>query len=158
MTVRSSALDAPGGPFFYACSARPSELKDGPDVKTTTKRPAAQAATSKQAAAIKAENAAKRQQPHWLKRPMPALASETPPASERLGIANLSQGPPRLLNKAEVCAIAGATFPSVWSWMRQGRFPRSRIVGGKSMWLSTEVEQWLAALPIRKLKGDGEAA
>jgi predicted DNA-binding transcriptional regulator AlpA len=41
--------------------------------------------------------------------------------------------------------------------MPAGKFPRSRIVGGKSMWVSTEIESWMAALPIRRLKGD-EAA
>jgi predicted DNA-binding transcriptional regulator AlpA len=60
----------------------------------------------------------------------------------------------RLLDKADVCAIANVSFPTIWAWMRAGRFPRSRVVGGKSMWLSTEVEQWLAKLPIRALKGD----
>ena len=40
--------------------------------------------------------------------------------------------------------------------MRAGTFPRSRIAGGKSKWLSTEVDAWLAALPVRPLKGDDE--
>jgi predicted DNA-binding transcriptional regulator AlpA len=40
--------------------------------------------------------------------------------------------------------------------MTRGKFPRSRIVGGKSKWLSSEVETWMAALPLRKLKGDAE--
>jgi predicted DNA-binding transcriptional regulator AlpA len=67
--------------------------------------------------------------------------------------------PPRaplvhLLDKAEVCAITNVTFPTIWSWMRAGTFPRSRVVGGKSMWRSDEVEQWLASLPVRALKGD----
>ena len=60
----------------------------------------------------------------------------------------------RLLCKTEVCAIAHATFPSIWAWMRAGHFPRSRIVMGRSMWLSTEIEQWLAGLKLRPLKGD----
>jgi len=60
----------------------------------------------------------------------------------------------RLLDKHEVCAIAGATYPTIWEWMRKDKFPRSRIVGGKSMWVSTEIEGWLAALPVRPLKGD----
>jgi predicted DNA-binding transcriptional regulator AlpA len=60
----------------------------------------------------------------------------------------------RLIGKPEVCAIANATFPSIWSWMRAKKFPRSRIVNGRSMWLSTEIEQWLAGLPVRALKGD----
>ena len=107
---------------------------------------------------MKAAADKKRPQPRWLQRPMPVLEGEPPPTPERLSAANQSQAPPRLLDKTEVCAIANVTFPTVWAWMRAGTFPRSRIVGGKSMWLSTEVEQWLAALPIRKLKGDGEAA
>ena len=64
------------------------------------------------------------------------------------------RGPPRLMSKAEVLAITGVTFPTIWSWMRNGTFPRSRVVGGKSMWRSDEVDAWLGALPIRKLKGD----
>ena len=60
----------------------------------------------------------------------------------------------RLLDKVEVCRIANVTFPTIWQWMRNGEFPRSRIVGGKSMWLSTEIEAWIAALPVRQLKGD----
>jgi hypothetical protein len=54
-------------------------------------------------------------------------------------------------------SIVGA-YPTVWAWMRAGTFPRSRIVGGKSMWLSTEVDAWLAELPVRRLKGDLEEA
>jgi predicted DNA-binding transcriptional regulator AlpA len=60
----------------------------------------------------------------------------------------------RLLGKPEVCAIANATFPSIWGWMRAGTFPRSRVVGGRSMWLSTDIDAWLAGLPVRVLKGD----
>ena len=60
----------------------------------------------------------------------------------------------RLLSKREVLAIVGVSYPTLWSWMRQGKFPRSRVVGGKSMWLSTDIEAWLATLPVRKLKGD----
>jgi predicted DNA-binding transcriptional regulator AlpA len=60
----------------------------------------------------------------------------------------------RLLSKAEVMAISGLSFPSIWAWMRDGRFPRSRVVGGKSMWRSDEIDAWLAGLPVRPLKGD----
>ena len=63
----------------------------------------------------------------------------------------------RLLSKPEVLAIANVTYPTLWAWMRAGKFPRSRVVGGRSMWLSTEVEAWLAELPIRPLKGDAAA-
>jgi predicted DNA-binding transcriptional regulator AlpA len=63
-----------------------------------------------------------------------------------------------LLDKHDVCAIAGVTFPTIWAWMQKGDFPRGRIVGGKSMWLSTEVEAWLTNLPVRKLKHEKTAA
>jgi predicted DNA-binding transcriptional regulator AlpA len=63
--------------------------------------------------------------------------------------------PVRLLNRHEVLALAGCSYPTLWAWMRAGKFPRSRIVGGKSMWLSTELDKWLANLPVRPLKGDG---
>src|SRR5262245_8069447 len=59
-----------------------------------------------------------------------------------------------LLSKREVLAITNVTFPTIWAWMRKATFPRSRVVGGKSMWLSSEIEAWLAALPIRQLKDD----
>jgi prophage regulatory protein len=64
----------------------------------------------------------------------------------------------RLLSKAEVCRIVGATFPTIWTWQRAGKFPRSRSVGGKSMWLESEIRQWMQALPVRRLKGDAEEA
>jgi predicted DNA-binding transcriptional regulator AlpA len=59
-----------------------------------------------------------------------------------------------LLSKRQVLAIINVSYPTLWSWMRRGKFPRSRVVGGKSMWLSTDIEAWLATLPVRKLKGD----
>jgi prophage regulatory protein len=88
-----------------------------------------------------------------------ALAADDLPRSkhdnERL---HGARAPPplaeRLLGKNEVLTITGLSFPTIWSWMRAGRFPRSRIVGGKSMWLSTEIDAWLAGLPVRPLKGD----
>jgi predicted DNA-binding transcriptional regulator AlpA len=64
----------------------------------------------------------------------------------------------RLMSKDEVLAIANKSYPTVWQWMRDGKFPRSRIVGGHSMWVSTEIDAWLAGLQVRPLKGDPEAA
>jgi predicted DNA-binding transcriptional regulator AlpA len=126
---------------------------------TIKKQPSAQVEPAKKAAALKAANQAKRVQASWLRRESlsPPRETETPPAPERLRASDRSQGPPpRLLDRHEVCALAGTSYPTLWVWMRAGTFPRSRIVGGKSKWLSSEVEAWMAALPIRKLKGDAE--
>jgi predicted DNA-binding transcriptional regulator AlpA len=67
------------------------------------------------------------------------------------------RGPPvRLLGRHDVCEIVGVTYATIWQMMRDGKFPRSRIVGGKSMWLSSEIDAWIAGLPIRRLKGDSD--
>jgi predicted DNA-binding transcriptional regulator AlpA len=126
---------------------------------TTKKKPSAQVEPAQKAAAIKAANEATRPQPNWLRRESlsPPRETETPPAPERLRASDRSQGPPsRLLDRHEVCALAGTSYPTLWVWMRAGTFPRSRVVGGKSMWLLSEIEEWMAALPVRRLKGDAE--
>ena len=71
-----------------------------------------------------------------------------PPRAPPLGV--------RLLGKAEICAITGVSFVTVWGWMRAGKFPLARICGGKSKWLSTEIERWITELPLRALKGDDQ--
>jgi predicted DNA-binding transcriptional regulator AlpA len=87
----------------------------------------------------------KRPQPPWLKaiKRLPAQPFEAPPIAE---------GETRLMSKAEVCALVGATFPTIWEAMRRNTFPRSRIFGGRSVWISTEVYGWLANLKVRPLK------
>jgi predicted DNA-binding transcriptional regulator AlpA len=59
-----------------------------------------------------------------------------------------------LLDKREVLAVVGVTYPTLWAWMRDGTFPRSRVVGLKSKWLAADIADWLVQLPPRKLKGD----
>jgi predicted DNA-binding transcriptional regulator AlpA len=96
---------------------------------STAKKPAAQVEFSEKTAALKAANADK----------------------------NPSSGL-RLLSKPEVLEKIGVSYPCLWSWMRQGKFPRSRELHGKIAWLESEVDSWIANLPVRKLKGDAEAA
>jgi len=89
-----------------------------------------------------------------------ALAPAKPPPfrpDERN--AQAARAPPvrldaRLLSKREVLAIVGVSYPTLWSMMRANTFPRSRKVGSKSMWVSTEIEAWMATLPRCRLKGD----
>jgi prophage regulatory protein len=63
----------------------------------------------------------------------------------------------RLLSKVEVCDRTGISFPTIWKWMRSGNFPRARALGGSTVWIAAEVEQWMASLPKRPLKGDDTA-
>jgi predicted DNA-binding transcriptional regulator AlpA len=60
----------------------------------------------------------------------------------------------RLIFKHEVLRRVGLSYPTIWKMMREDRFPRSRVCGGKSAWLEEEIEAWIEGLPIRQLKGD----
>jgi predicted DNA-binding transcriptional regulator AlpA len=55
----------------------------------------------------------------------------------------------RLVFKPEVCRRTGKTFPTLWKWMRQGKFPPARELGGKPAWVASEIDAFLAGLPLR---------
>jgi predicted DNA-binding transcriptional regulator AlpA len=58
----------------------------------------------------------------------------------------------RLLSKPEVLGRVALTFPTIWKLMREGKFPRGRVLGGKTVWLESEIGAWIAALPERRYK------
>ena len=60
----------------------------------------------------------------------------------------------RLIFRREVLRRVGLSYPTIWKMMREGRFPRSRVCGGKSAWLEEEIDTWIEGLPLRRLKGD----
>jgi predicted DNA-binding transcriptional regulator AlpA len=60
--------------------------------------------------------------------------------------------PARLVFKPEVLDRVGVTYPSLWQWMREGRFPLSREVGGKIAWLESEIDKWIEERPQSKYK------
>jgi predicted DNA-binding transcriptional regulator AlpA len=63
----------------------------------------------------------------------------------------------RFLDKAEVCDRANRTYVTIWQWMQAGKFPRARDLHGRPVWIESEIDEWMAALPVRKLKGDDDA-
>jgi predicted DNA-binding transcriptional regulator AlpA len=142
-----------------------SAIRRGWTVKDATKITAPQVAVAEKAAALKAE-AEERGAPGRHARlaanaahiDEAALAADLPRYRHERHVHGARAPPVRLLDKADILAITHVTFPTVWAWMRAGAFPRSRIVGGKSMWLSSEIDAWLAELPVRQLKGDPEVA
>jgi predicted DNA-binding transcriptional regulator AlpA len=115
------------------------------------------AVEAKKRAHRKAQVLTKRSNPQkpWLQRPVmnapaPKREREAPSAvAERLGM-------PRLLNRREVEALTNLSYVSIWSRMQTAppSFPRSRIEGGRSVWLSSEVEDFIRNLPTRQLKAD----
>jgi len=68
----------------------------------------------------------------------------------------LSPSTRRLVYKPEVLRRVGCSYPTLWRWMRAGKFPRGRIVGQRTAWLEEEVDDWLNSLQHRPLKGDDE--
>ena len=65
--------------------------------------------------------------------------------------------PSRFIGKPEMLDRVAASYPTVWQWMRDGKFPRSRELGGKAVWLEHEIEHWITTRPVRPLKGDENA-
>jgi prophage regulatory protein len=63
----------------------------------------------------------------------------------------------QLMSKAEVLSAVGVTYPTIWQWMNEGRFPRSVSIGARCAWRTCEIEAWIAALPLRELKCDRRA-
>jgi predicted DNA-binding transcriptional regulator AlpA len=82
------------------------------------------------------------------KRPVPPPAYQVTAARQATGLSG------QLLTRHQIVALTGFTYPWIWQMMMRGEFPRSRTVGGKSMWLTSELNAWLANLPKRRLKGD----
>ena len=79
-----------------------------------------------------------------------------PPAVSSLDAVDVDLKDMRLLSKLQVMDRVGVCFPTLWKWMRAGTFPRSRALGGSTVWIASEVEAWMASLPMRPLKGDPE--
>ena len=90
----------------------------------------------------------------------PVTQLHHPVSAGAQNVAFAARPPPgevRLLSKAEVVERVGRTFPTIWLWMQQGKFPRARDLGGRPAWLEHEINDWIERLPLRKFKGDGDA-
>jgi predicted DNA-binding transcriptional regulator AlpA len=67
-------------------------------------------------------------------------------------------GAVRLIERAEVLDKVPLSYATIWKMMRAGAFPRSRVIGDRTVWLEREIDAWIDALPNRQLKGDDESA
>ena len=89
----------------------------------------------------------------------PKPSSDVPLPERRRSPVEEARPPPtlRLLPQREVCALVGVTAPTLWKWTRDGKFPTARVMnGGKLGYLAHEVEEWILALPLQKLKPPDE--
>jgi prophage regulatory protein len=66
--------------------------------------------------------------------------------------AQVEAAPVRLLSKPEVLDRVGVTFPTLWKMMREKKFPQARNLGGRPAWVESEIDAWIAALPVREYK------
>jgi predicted DNA-binding transcriptional regulator AlpA len=58
---------------------------------------------------------------------------------------------PHLKDREQVVKLTGFSYPYLLEAMKEGRFPRARRWGNRNVWLSAEVEQWMASLPLSPL-------
>ena len=57
------------------------------------------------------------------------------------------------LSKQQVLKKIPITAPTLWAWVRTGKFPRPRAISpNKTVWLLTEVDAWMQARPHREYK------
>jgi predicted DNA-binding transcriptional regulator AlpA len=72
-----------------------------------------------------------------------------------------STSPPRdsirLIFRPELLELIGVSYGSIFAWMRTGKFPLSREIGPggrgtRIAWVESEVLEWLAARPQRRMK------
>ena len=68
--------------------------------------------------------------------------------------------PDRLLRRPEVEHMTGMSTARLYSAMREGRFPRPRRIGkgphGAVGWPLSEVQDWMANLPVADLQHPGQ--
>ena len=63
-----------------------------------------------------------------------------------------------LLTKKEVLRRVGVTYPTIWTWMKEGLFPRSVVLQptqkySKVAWREEDIDEWCKARPDSKLFG-----
>jgi predicted DNA-binding transcriptional regulator AlpA len=59
---------------------------------------------------------------------------------------------PVFVSKAEVLLRTGKTFQTIWTWMREHKFPLARDCNGQPVWLEDELDDWMNSRPIKKYK------
>jgi prophage regulatory protein len=69
--------------------------------------------------------------------------------------ANAEASPASLvfLSKAQVLKKVPVTAPTLWAWVRAGKFPKPRAISSnKVVWIEAEVDAWMKAQPIPHYK------
>jgi predicted DNA-binding transcriptional regulator AlpA len=55
----------------------------------------------------------------------------------------------KYIDKRQLLARVPNSYPTIWKRMKDGKFPKPRVMGGKNVWREEEVNAYLALLDIR---------
>lgn len=59
----------------------------------------------------------------------------------------------KLLDISEVCEKVGYGRSWILNREREGTFPASRKTGRKNLWLESDIDKWIEALPVKTNEG-----
>jgi predicted DNA-binding transcriptional regulator AlpA len=62
----------------------------------------------------------------------------------------------RLLNRRQLLDKTGLSYVKIWQMTQAGAFPRARVIDSRSLWIESEIDEWIANLPRRRLKNHGD--
>ena len=60
----------------------------------------------------------------------------------------------KVLSRAELLRRIPYSYAHIYKLMRANKFPRPRVMYGRSVWLEPEIDDFVNNLPIRRYKGD----
>jgi predicted DNA-binding transcriptional regulator AlpA len=74
------------------------------------------------------------------------------PATQQSEASDAHPAPPptRLIFKKQLLERVPLSYATIWRLMREGKFPHARQIGARSVWVESEVEAFLQALPLRE--------
>ena len=55
----------------------------------------------------------------------------------------------KLLGIKEVCEKVGFSRSTIFNRVKEGTFPPSRDSGRKNVWVESEIDEWIKALPVK---------
>lgn len=81
------------------------------------------------------------------RRPVKHVPTPTEPAA-----ANPIPANKRFVFKGDVLERIGVSYPCLWRWMRDGKFPIALEVGGRCAWIKSDIDAWMLSRPARNYK------
>ena len=71
---------------------------------------------------------------------LPAVAAPTPPAVP---------ASKKFIFKPELLVRVPVSYPTIWKWMCEGKFPAAVEVGERAAWLESDIDAWMSSRPAK---------